>query len=250
MGDSSSLGSKIEELKVLLVATATGACNNEEGFRSLRTELWNKRDLRPRLPEFLGYCRSLSEFWAFIQPKFAHYRERRQFLRDAFDPVLRYLEDGPESPHGPAVEGTLDALSSDAVKLAWSKALDRCATDPEGAITAARTLLESVCKHLLEEYGAVYSDTEDLPGLYRLTTAQLHLAPDQHADKLIRGILGSCTNVVGSLGSLRNMTSDAHGGGRRRMRPAVRHARLAVDLAGAVVAFLVSTWQERSADRA
>ena len=36
--------------------------------------------------------------------------------------------------------------------------------DPEGAITAARTLLETVCKHILDETEVDYSK-DDLPTL-------------------------------------------------------------------------------------
>ena len=35
----------------------------------------------------------------------------------------------------------------------WDKARARRQDDPEGAITAARSLLESVCKHILDELG-------------------------------------------------------------------------------------------------
>jgi len=62
----------------------------------------------------------------------------------------------------------------------------------------ARTLIESVCKHILDETGITYSDKDDLPKLYKETAKQL------------------------------------------------RHAALAVNLAGSMAAFLVATWEERS----
>jgi hypothetical protein len=42
----------------------------------------------------------------------------------------------------------------------WEKALQLRATDPDGAITSARTLLESTFKHVLDEKGISYSTTE------------------------------------------------------------------------------------------
>ncbi|MGC9949723.1 MAG: hypothetical protein ABSF64_25425 [Bryobacteraceae bacterium] len=42
-------------------------------------------------------------------------------------------------------------IDSQSIGELWRKALDRRHEDPEGAITAARTLLESVCKHILDE---------------------------------------------------------------------------------------------------
>ena len=50
----------------------------------------------------------------------------------------------------------------------WEKALGRRHTDPDGAITTARTLLETVCKRILDEAGDVRIQAEeDLPALYR-----------------------------------------------------------------------------------
>ncbi|EQD46232.1 abortive phage resistance protein, partial [mine drainage metagenome] len=40
--------------------------------------------------------------------------------------------------------------------------------------------------------------------------------------------------------------SDAHGKGKRAVRPRARHAELAVNLAGSMAAFLVATWKERT----
>src|SRR6478735_6213639 len=37
------------------------------------------------------------------------------------------------------------------VRAAWQRAVARRKDDPAGAITAARTLLETVCKHILDE---------------------------------------------------------------------------------------------------
>ena len=52
---------------------------------------------------------------------------------------------------------------------------------------------------------------------------------------------------MNSLASIRNKLSDAHGRGRKAVRPSARHAELAVNLAGTVATFLVSTWQARQA---
>ncbi len=51
--------------------------------------------------------------------------------------------------------------------------------------------------------------------------------------------------MVGGLGSLRNKLSDSHSKGRLPVKPAARHADLAVNLAGAMSTFLVSTWKDR-----
>jgi hypothetical protein len=109
----------------------------------------------------------------------------------------------------------------------------------------ARSLLESVCKSILDEAGKVYTERNDLPKLYHMTAEVLHLAPSQHQEEVFRVILGGCQSVVNGLGTLRNKLGDSHGKGSNPVKPSARHASLAVNLAGAMATFLVETWQHR-----
>ena len=138
-------------------------------------------------------------------------------------------------------------LSFDAagISQAWMKALDRRGADPEGAITAARSLLETVCKHILDDAQAVYGANDDLPKLYGAAAAQLNLAPSQHTETIFKTILGSCQAVVTNLAGLRNKLGDSHGQGRGHVKPQPRHAELAVNLAGSVAMYLIRTWEVR-----
>lgn len=158
--------------------------------------------------------------------------------------VVREKSSG--SPADIEISEALLAFDEEGVHAAWRKALDRRRADPEGAITAARTLLETVCNHIIEASGGTLDRTIDLPVLYRAAAKVLNLAPDQHTEEVFKAILGSCQNVVNSLGTLRNRLSDAHGHGRKPVRPSARHAELAVNLAGTMATFLVATWNERS----
>ncbi|WP_236705234.1 abortive infection family protein [Pseudomonas sp. RIT-PI-o] len=110
----------------------------------------------------------------------------------------------------------------------------------------ARTLLESVCKHILEAAGSEFSDSPDLNKLYRQTAELLNLAPSQHTEPVFKQILGGCTAVVEGLGALRNRLSDSHGTGKSAIKPAPRHAELAVNLAGALSLYLLDTWEAKS----
>src|ERR1019366_2014225 len=109
------------------------------------------------------------------------------------------------------------------IQEVWRKALDRIHQDPDGAITTARSLLESVCKRILDELGVPYSDKEDLPKLYGLTSKELNLAPSQHTEEAFKKILGGVHSVVDGLANLRNRLGDAHGQGKRPVKPAPRH---------------------------
>jgi len=143
----------------------------------------------------------------------------------------------------------LQSFDADGVHAVWAKAMERRNTYPDGAITVARTLLETVTKRILNESNIQYSDKDDLPKLYGAAAKALNLAPNQHTEEPIKAILGGAMNLVNGIGTLRNRLSDSHGrGGRLPVRPSPRHASLAVNTAGAVATFLIETFNERSQD--
>jgi hypothetical protein len=149
------------------------------------------------------------------------------------------------SPADAAIASALHRFDRDVVHRRWTDALQRRSTDPEGAITLARTLLEDVIKWLLVKEAVSYDDKADLPTLYKLVAAKLRLAPDGYTEDVFKRILGSCQSVVESLGTLRNKLSDAHSIGPVRAKPHGRHAELAVNLSGTMATFLIATWEAR-----
>lgn len=107
-------------------------------------------------------------------------------------------------------------------------------------------LVETVCKHILDDAEVHYPEDADLPKLWAVTAEQLNLAPQQHQEGVFKSILGNCQSVVNNLAAIRNRVGDAHGQGRKQVKPKPRHAELAVNLAGTMAAFLVATWKERT----
>jgi Abortive infection C-terminus len=208
---------KVQRLQDGLVTFATGGQfdGSDPVYQRLRHALLEQADIRDKVLDFVRRHRDLGQFWQFIKFKFAHYAERREFIWDSFRPLIDYLEALDRSPGVQTIGETLQAFNPDIVHAAWQKALDRRVSDSEGAITAARTLLESVCKHILDDAGIEYPDDADLPKLWSTSAEALNLAPHQHQEKLFKSILGNCQSVVNSLGALRNKIGDAHGLGRR-----------------------------------
>jgi hypothetical protein len=235
-----------ETLQNLLISQATGGVEDDAEYARLRHVVLANSALEDLVPQFVRTNRNLSQFWQFIKYKFGHYAERRGFIWGEFNPLLEALEHSAIAPSDSAVSAALERFDAGYLQAAWSKALDRRSTDPEGAITSARTLIESVCKHVLDEASIEYNDGIELPKLYKQTAELLNLAPSQHTTQVFKQILGGCTSVVEGLGSLRNRLSDAHGKGKVGTKPAPRHAELAVNLAGAVATFLLATWEARS----
>src|SRR3546814_13776424 len=105
---------------------------------------------------------------------------------------------------------SLARFEPEQVHARWEAALDRRARDPAGAITLARTLIEDVCRWLLDDLGIAAADQDDLPALYRKLSKALQLAPDDHSERVFKQILGNCQYVVESLGPLRNKPGNSH----------------------------------------
>ncbi|MEA2033113.1 MAG: abortive infection family protein [Euryarchaeota archaeon] len=147
------------------------------------------------------------------------------------------------NPAGEEITQILSKIDSAHVHSAWEKAVARKSSDPEGAITAARTLIETVCKHILDLSEVEYPKDVDLPKLYRITSEQLSLAPTMNTEPLVRQVLGNCQAVVGGLAAIRNVLGDAHGKSTTDLGPRAIHAELAVNLAGAMSTFLIQNWE-------
>jgi hypothetical protein len=135
----------------------------------------------------------------------------------------------------------VSACESQEVRESWSKASKRVSSDFDGAITSARTLIESVCRYILEEFGVSLPAKADIGQLYKAAAKELRLDKSLDTHPAVRQILGGCSGVVSGLAELRNVFSDAHGKGARGLKPARRHAELAVLLAGATGGFLLAT---------
>lgn len=241
---------RAQYLQNLLIAQATGNGADDGEYLAVRRALLDNRETADLLPGFVRTCRNLAQFWGFIKYEKGSYAERRELIWSSFAPLLDCLEGKASRPSDMPISDGLRSFDADRVHAVWAKALERRESDPEGAITSARTLLETVCKHVLDEAGVAYEKGRmDLPDLYRLVARELNLAPDQHTQDVFKQILGGVTSVVHGLGAMRNRLGDAHGQGKRPVRPAPRHAQLAVNLAGTAALFVIETWLAKSETR-
>ncbi len=237
---------RAQSLQNVLVAIATGSKDGDASYLALRAFFISASMYNDLLPSFVRTNRDTNQFWQFIKEKFPSYAERRSYIWKEFTPLLDHLEGKNHRPLDKPTSEVLKSFDQESIHTAWQRALDRRVNDPEGAITAARTLLETVCKHILDARSIVYDANKvELHELYKLTATELNLSPSQHTEDVFKQILGGCSAIVSGLGTLRNRLGDAHGKGAKAVRPLARHAELAVNLAGSVSLFLVSTWRTR-----
>jgi hypothetical protein len=229
-----------------LVDAATGGSADQAHYQYLRKYFLDNPITKTLVPRWLKTNRDPSQFWQFIKNKFGTYAERRDFLRSELELLLSFLESKETFPAQQSISEVLSNFDEDGVHQAWARALERKSSDPEGAITIARTILESVCKHILDENGIEYNSSKtELPELYKKTAKELNLSPSQHTEEIFKQILGGCSAIVSGLGSMRNKLGDAHGQGKAKVKPAKRHAELAVNLAGSMALFLIETNKNR-----
>ena len=234
-------------MQEMLIAVAENGSLDENLYSLIRREFMNS-NAKFLLPEIIKTCRDQGSDWGYLKKVSSgngSWAVRRNHICESFTPFLDHLEKGSQSPSDENISESISSFDVNGVHNAWRKALQRRQGDPEGAITAARTLLETVCKHILDETGLDYSK-DDLPKLYGKTAEALNLAPSQHTEEAFKAIFSGCYTIVQNLGSLRNKVSDAHGQGKHPVKPLPRHATLAVNLAGSMSTFLIETWNAKN----
>lgn len=235
---------QVQILKNNLMARATGGTADDWEYQQIRQRVMEDGLLREKLPSFVRTSRTLDEFWSFIQPKFGRYADRREYIANGFESILSWLEQSSNVPMDGEVATALAKVDAVHVGDAWNKALSRRTGDPDGAVTAARALAETVCKHILDDHGVTYAVDEGLPKLYYLAASELQLAPSQQAEEKVKQILGGLQQVVAGVGRLRSELGDAHGKGVDGLKADQRIATLAINAAGALALFLVETWEQ------
>lgn len=136
-------------------------------------------------------------------------------------------------------------VSHELTRTAIDENVQKCeeklaAGDYAGAITNARTLLESVLVGIEKDVDSNAPEYDgNLQALYKRVQRYLNLEPGrQDIAETLRQILSGFVSVVSGLAGIRNKMSDAHA---PTYRPSRHHAVLAVSAAVTLVNFLFET---------
>jgi len=245
MNYSKELFLKVETFLNMIVSVATGGEFNDAVYKDSRQELINEPLIKDKLPRFITTCRDIHQFWSFIKQNSGTYKGRREFLWSSFSPLMEFLENNGSEPTHRSVEEALKTINSPNVSKAWKTAYNRRASDPDGAITAARTFMESTCKVILDRLNIPYTSQSDLNGLYKLVADKLEISPTSGQHKTFKKIFSGSSTLIIGITELRNHLGDAHGKGEDVVVIKVRHAELAVNIAGAIATYLISTFEEK-----
>ncbi|GMU39413.1 MAG: hypothetical protein AMXMBFR23_02790 [Chloroflexota bacterium] len=135
-----------------------------------------------------------------------------------------------------------DVLSDEYVRELAGKCDSRLASgDLDGAVTVARTLLEAILSELERRLAGAKGDYKgDLPKQFKQVTKLLRMdAERSDLDARFKDVIRGLVMVANGLAPLRNSMSDGHA---RERKPAPHHARVVVNAAKTVSAFLVESY--------
>lgn len=114
--------------------------------------------------------------------------------------------------------------------------------DPSQAIGSAKELLETVLKTVIGDHEQ--KSRQDIPELLKKAQAQLDLDPrSASGSETLRRTLSNLGQVVHGVAELRSLDGTGHGCSKSRELE-VAHARLVVNSAITIAAFLLEIWQE------
>lgn len=128
----------------------------------------------------------------------------------------------------------------------WQKAHERLLRDPAGAITSARSMLESAIKWIHHQKQAEPPSKDGSTGRRLKDCLKLLDGADNDFDKPgIKPMVLGMESAVNGLDSARNAMSDGHGKSPDTPSANPRIARLVVSLATNVTTFLLATFESR-----
>jgi|TARA_R110000744_G_scaffold302108_3_gene411114 hypothetical protein len=224
------------------------------------TELNNSPEAQQRFPRIIE---------ASADPRdFVHEPERHVSVLDFLNRALRFdgfevqqhggqmrlIDAGKGIPVLAELAGLSEVIDFDTVSRDLARALASSQSDPEDAVTAACSTVESVCRSILIELELPLPAKKDVQALYNAVKQPLGLSPDRSdIDPLIaadvRQILSGLATVIAGVGALRTHGGDAHGREKGFARIDARIARLSIHSASTAALFLIETWQRKFPSR-
>lgn len=117
--------------------------------------------------------------------------------------------------------------------------------DYDSVVTKSRTLLEEVMIYIMEKMTKErYKSNGDLMKMYAEVKSLLNMTQNKDWDVRVNDLLSGINKIVDAIGKIRNMNSDAHGAGARRIDIKEREARLIAASAVMVAEYLLSVYQK------
>lgn len=239
----------LEQINELIELSLSGRYNDKNRYQQIRSKMIKSTDLGLNIPEPIKECNTLSSLISRLQSE-SNYDDS-EYQRTELEEDTVEIEN---SIDGELINGAsvyifeeLSGIDIKALNNQWRKAYTRCNYDPDGAITAAKTLLESTMMIILDESNIEYKENSSTPSLYRLTSKVLNLDPSNRENGIVKKALGGCATLVNFLCEIRNEFGDAHGNASKvTIYPSQEIARLVISLSGHLSIWLLKRYKGRT----
>jgi hypothetical protein len=144
-----------------------------------------------------------------------------------------------------SLKAILEARDLAAVEVEFQRAIETVELDPPAGVTAACSLIETLCKVYIEDEGLELPAKETIKDLWKIVSQHLGLNPGAIVGQDLIRILSGLTSVIDGIGALRTHAGSAHGHGRETYALEPRHARLAIHVAHTLATFVIETWESQ-----
>lgn len=187
----------------------------------------------------------------FLSPPFVE--QKRSFCRKLEALLIRsglqyrsggVIDSGSASPSR-TLEQLIKGRDLPALHHEFDRALEHVVKEPRESLSAACNILESVFKFYIHDNQLSMPAKQDLQSVFKVVRTDLGLDGGAVEDEDLKRIITGLFSVVDGVGALRTHASSAHGQGRRSYKIEPRHARLAVNAAHTLTAFILETWDKR-----
>ncbi|MBW2342214.1 MAG: abortive infection family protein [Deltaproteobacteria bacterium] len=169
-------------------------------------------------------------------PPAQHPMPKEEVRRDL---LIHLMQGDGHSPLGTS----LSELTLRDVRNQWFTAASRLPESPASAITAARALLETTCKTILQELCESPDRSGDLGKFYKLTRIQLAIGHTRGVSQAVHQIINGLTQVVEGTAAISNAAGDRHGLAEGERITELSIANLCVHAAGSVALFLTRAYK-------
>lgn len=158
------------------------------------------------------------------------YQQNGQILKAGYSPSVRTLADILRS-------GELSSVDTE-----FQRALAAVELDPPAGVTAACAIIEALCKTYIEDEHLLLPDKQTIKDLWKVVKDHLGLDPSLVIDDDKKRILSGLSSIVDGVGSFRTHAGSAHGRGRSQPIVTPSDARLAINAAHTLAAYLIELW--------
>jgi Abortive infection C-terminus len=216
---------------------------NYQKCRIIVKRLAKEKEVVP--PTFIRDCRTIFEVVDFLMHDSTQgsIPAMNSHVSRSLNEYIDYLEDEQIDVKIMHVKATVpEKLTYSTILESIEKCENRINTgDYSGAVTIAKTLVEGVCKEILENFPQVeVKKNIKLPALFSLVRDNLSLNPgDPKLDNSLKQVITGLNSIVNGISEVRNSHGDSHPSTDKLKE---HHALVVVNSAKTVVNFLFGTY--------